>query len=420
MRKIFLASLVTLTVAGANAQKLDDVQKALSENKYDQAKAAIDKAFTDPKAANNPQAWYYKGKVYTGLAMADSTGSLTYDASGEALNAFKKYQELEPKNTLMLLEQNVGLFQLYDLHYNRGIKAYNAKEYDKAFNHMKKALEVESYTQKKGFSYNGFSFPAMDTTLTNYAASAAYLAKKEDESIPYFEQLANLRLKDKEYKEVYALLAEYHMKKGNAAKADQYLKLGRELYNEPDYWTSVEFGNIPTADKDKRLARYEQMTQKYPNDGGLMLDYAIELFNYTYGNGDNKPADYAVRQEKTGKVLQQALALNQTALGNYVMSQHVYNQIFELDDQLRAVKGTDAAANNKRKDIRAKTDVKFEEMAKHSQAAYDMYVKDEASLKSADKANYRRVINQLIDYHTRKKQMDKVAFYQEKLKNVKM
>ena len=42
-----------------------------------------------------------------------------------------------------------------------------------------------------------------------------------------------------------------------------------------------------------------------------------------------------------------------------------------------------------------------------------------ATLKAQDKANYRRVINQLIDYHTRKKQNDKVTMYQDKLKQLK-
>lgn len=418
MRKIFVSALVTLTVSGAYAQKIEDVQKSLSEAKYEQAKGQVDKYLADPKNAAKAEGWYYKGKVYTGLTMNDSTDQLSFDASKEALEAFKKYQELEPKNTLMLLEQNVGLFQLYDIHYNRGVKAYNSKNYDKAYDHLKKALAVESYTQKKGFSYNGFAFPATDTLLINLTASSAYLAKKEDEAIPYFEQLANLRLKDKEYREIYTLLVEYYTKKGNQAKADEYLRMGRELFNEPDYWTSVEFGNIDPNDKEKRLARYEQMVQKYPNDAGLLLDYGIELFNWTYTN-ENKPADYATRQERTGKVLAQANSLKSTPLGNYVMSQHIYNQIFDLDDQLRAVKGTDVAANNKRKDIRAKTDAKFEELATFAQKAYDLY-SVETNLKPADKSNYRRVVNALIDYHTRKKQMDKVTFYQNKLKEIQM
>ncbi len=416
MRKLFLSALLTATLSGVFAQKLEEVQEKISKGKYDEAKEKLDKFFADPKNATNPTGWYYKGKIYAALAQQDSAGVLTYDAQREAFDAFKKYQEMDSKNTLMILDQNVGLFQLYDLYYNQGVKAYNNKDYEKAYNKMKVALELESYINKKGYSYNGFSFPAMDTQLTNLTASSAWLAKKEDESIPYFETLANARLKDKEYREIYGLLAEYYMKKNNEAKANEYIKMGRELHPDNDYWTSLEFGNI--TDKDKRLARYEQMAQKYPDNYPLMMDYAIEQFNATYSN-ETKPADYAVRQEKTGKLLAQALALKSTAIGNYVMSQHLYNQVFDMDDKLRAVKGATAADAAKRKEINLKINEKYDELYTYSQKAYDLYTQD-ASDKAVDKANLRKVINQLIDYHTRKKQMDKVTFYQDKLKNLKM
>jgi hypothetical protein len=58
-------------------------------------------------------------------------------------------------------------------------------------------------------------------------------------------------------------------------------------------------------------------------------------------------------------------------------------------------------------------------MGVYAQKAYDLYAA-ETNLKPADKANYRRVINAMIDFHSRKKQMDKVTFYQNKLKEVQM
>jgi hypothetical protein len=95
------------------------------------------------------------------------------------------------------------------------------------------------------------------------------------------------------------------------------------------------------------------------------------------------------------------------------------NQIYDLEDSLRSVRGTTAADVAKKKDLNARMDAKYEELFKYSQLAHDVYAKDEANMKGADKANYRRVINQLIDYYTRKKQNDKVTFYQDKLKQLK-
>jgi tetratricopeptide (TPR) repeat protein len=417
MRKLLLSVLLAASISSVFAQKLDDVQEKISKGKYDEAKEKIDKVLADPKNANNANAWYYKGKIYAELARQDSTGALSYDAQKEAFDAFKKYQELDPKNVMMTLDQNVGLFTLYDLYYNQGVKKYNAKDYAAAFDKMKNALDIENYIAKKGYSYNNFSFPALDTQLINLTASAAYLAKKEDESIPYFEQLANAKIKDKEFKEIYGLLVEYYTKKGDQQKADQYLAIGRELFPDNDYWVSLEFGNIPSSDTARRLARYEALLQKYPDNYALALDYATELFNYTY-TYDKKPADYTARQERLQKALEKAISIQSTAFANYIMAQHIYNEIYDMDDALRAVRGTTAADQAKKKDIIARTDKMYEVFYPYALKAFELYEQDNAHAKAQDKANFRKVINQLIDYHQRKKQADKVAFYQAKLKTL--
>jgi tetratricopeptide (TPR) repeat protein len=141
MRKLLLSALFAASFGiGAFAQKLEDVQEKISKGKYDEAKEKIDKFMADPKNQSNANAWYYKGKVYAELARQDSTGKLDYDAGQQAFEAFRKYQELDKKNIMMTLDQNVGLFQLYDLYYNQGIKQYNQKNYSDAFTKMRNAL----------------------------------------------------------------------------------------------------------------------------------------------------------------------------------------------------------------------------------------------------------------------------------------
>lgn len=417
MQKLLLSVLLAASATGAFAQKLEDVQEKISKGKYDEAKEKIDKIMADPKNAANANAWYYKGKVYAGLAMQDSAGTLGATPFQEAFDAFKKYQQLDATNKLMLLEQNVGYFQLYDLLYNRGVKHYNQKNYEAAYQQMRNALDIEKYVAAKGYSYNGYSFPALDTQLVNLTASAAYLAKKEDEAMPYFERLADAKLKEKEYKDIYGLLAEYYNKRGNTAMVDKYIALGRELYpSEGDYWLSIEFGN-PGSDTTKRLARYEQLMAKYPDNYSLAIDYATELYNYTYTN-EKKPADYAARQERLKNGIQKALNIRNTAFANYIMGQHIYQQIYDLDDQARLLRGNTPAEVAKRKDLNAKQSAKYEELYPYVQKAYDLYTAEGSAMKSQDKANYRRLINQLIDYHQRKKQDDKMKFYQDKLKSL--
>jgi tetratricopeptide (TPR) repeat protein len=414
MQKLLVTLLLAISCTGLFAQKLDDVQEKISKGKYDEAKEKIDKFLADPKNQSNANAWYYKGKIYAELARQDSTGALTYDAGKEAFEAFKKYQQMDPKNIMMTLDQNVGLFQLYDINYNRGIKSYNQKDYATAYAKMKNAMELEEYIYKKGYSYNNFSFPALDTQLINLTASSAYLAKKEDEAIPYFERIADAKVKEKEYREIYALLAQYYLAKNDQAKADKYIALGSQLYPDPDYWVSLEFGD-PGKDTLKRFARYEALMQKYPDNYALAMDYGIELFNYTY-TFEKKPADYTARQEKTGKALMTALKLNpNSAIGNFVMTQHVYNQIYDLEDAKRLVKGNTPADAAKRKDLTAKITQKYDEMLPYAQKAYDLY-SAETTMKSQDKVNLRKVTEALADYYDEKKMADKAQFYRDKMK----
>jgi hypothetical protein len=145
------------------------------------------------------------------------------------------------------------------------------------------------------------------------------------------------------------------------------------------------------------------------------MDYAIELFNYTYAN-EKKPADYADRQEKLASALSKALSAKSTAIANFVMSQHIYNQIYDLEDIQRAIRGTTAADTKKKADVKARLDVKYEELQKYASAAYDLY--SAQTLKAQDKANLRKVIDELVDYYSRKNQQDKVALYKEKLKSL--
>lgn len=417
MRKFILSVFLIALSTCIFSQTIKDVQEKISKGKYEEAKQQIDVLLSDPQNQSTANAWYYKGKIYSELARLDSTGSLTYDAGKMAFDAFKKYQELDKQNVMMALDQNVGLFQLYDLFYNQGIRMYNNKDFGNAYAKMRVALDIQDYISKKSFSYNGFTFPALDTQLVNLTASSAYLAKNDEDAMPLWARLAEARISDKDFKDIYALLAEYYTKKNDIARAEKYLRYGKEIYGDTDFWISVEYDlTKPGKDTAKRFARYEEMIKKYPDHYPLVMDYAIEQFNYTYSN-DKKPLDYSARQQKLNETLKKALSLKSTAIANFVMSQHLYYQIFDLEDVLKQVKGTNAPDQTKRKELLAEADHRYDAFYPYALKAYDLY-SFEKTPKMQDKMNLRKVMEQLVDYHEKKKQPEKVAFYKEKLKTL--
>jgi hypothetical protein len=334
----------------------------------------------------------------------------------EAFNAYKKYQQMDAKNILMTLNQNSGLFQLYEGYYNRGIQQFNTKNYASAYNQFKNALVVKDYVYGKKFEINNFTFPALDTNLVNLAANAAYLAKQEDAAISYFQILANAKLKGDDFKDVYPILVDYYTKKQDATNKAKYLAIGMELYPENPYWLQSQLDEAG-EDKNKRLAKYQELVAQYPKNYELMADYGAEMFNYTYGQ--DKPSDYTKRQEDLTTILKNAIAANpEGTQANFIMTQHLSNQLYDLQQSFGAIKGTKPEDVKKKQDINKNIEKKFEELHPYAVTVYNQYDKM-GTLKDSEKANFRSVSNIMSDYYRMKKQMDKAKFYEDKAKSIR-
>ncbi|HEY1113607.1 MAG TPA: hypothetical protein VGE66_08590 [Chitinophagaceae bacterium] len=414
MRKLILSAFFMAAGTVLFAQNLNDIQEKISKGKYDEAKEKVDKVLTEPKFQKNANAWYYKGVVYNELAKDTTKKDMDYRM--EAFNAFKKYQELDPKNVLMTLEQNGRLFQIYEGYYNQGIAAFNTKNYDKAFSDFKNALTVKDYVYEKKYEINGFSFPAIDTQLVNLAGSAGMLAKQEDAAIPYFAILADAKLKGDDFKDIYPILVDYYGRKNDATNKAKYLAIGQELYPENPYWLASQL-EAAGDDKGKRLDMYKELVAKNPNNSDLATDYGVELFNYIYGK--DKPANYDERKAELTAALQAAINANpQSAQANFVMTQHISNDIYDMQLDYQAIKGTKPEDVKKKQELNKKIDARYEDLFKFANTAVQQYEKM-TDLKAVDKANYRSVLNQMVDYYTMKKQADKAKVYNDKVKNLK-
>jgi hypothetical protein len=412
MRKLFLTAALLAGSTALFAQNLDKVQELISKQKYADAKGEIDKALTDAKGQKNANAWYYKGVIYNELAKDSTKDNSAYRA--DAYAALKKSQELDPKNIMGELEQNWRLFDIYNYYLNTAIKNHNAKDYPAALNNYKNALDVQQYIHSKGFAYNNQTLPAMDTTVTLYAGSAAYMAKDTAAGIQYFQKLADAKVGGKEYMDVYQMLVDYYNRKGDQANAQKYATVGKQLYPQSEYWTYYELQDPALReDKAKLLAKYQEVMARNPENKSLALDYAIEMFNYTYGQ--DKPADYKASQGRLDSAIRNAISVNNTAEANYLMVQSISNQIYDVQEAQRAVKGTKPEDVKKKNAYTTEINKKYDEMVKYAETAAQQF-SERSELKSVEKANYKAVLNQLTNYYKFKKQLDKSKTYEDRAK----
>jgi len=394
MQRFLLSLLIILGSSSLFAQSIEDIESQFGKGEFDKAKTSVDAFLTKEKNAVKPDGWWYKGLIYNEIAKSEKYKALAPDARMDAFNAFKKYYELDPKAIRATLEQHVRLFDIYNGYFDLGVAGFGASKFDDAYTNFKNALMVEEYIGGKGLEYNGFKFPAFDTTLIQNIALSAYRAKRDDDAVIYYKKIADQKIAGKDNVDVYQLLIEYYIKKNDQVNKDKYFALGRELYPADDRWYQMELEQVDSKDKKALFAKYEELMPKYPGKYLMTYNYAVELFNSTYA-GDTKPADYKEKQKKIESILKTTIESNKSyPEANVLMARHYYNVLYDFQDDMQAIKGTTPADKKKKDDLKIKMNESADQLIVYSQAAFDLY-SAKATLKAGERGNYKVVAGYL-------------------------
>jgi hypothetical protein len=413
MRKLVVTLLLAASFTGLYAQKLDDVKEKIDKQKWDEAKEKIDKVMADPKGQNNSDAWFYKAKIYQNLAKAHPEDTSLYSQSFDAMKNYLRLEEKQPeakRNLLLTLDGNKTLVNFYSENINAGIANYNKHDYQKSLVNFERTVDA-FYVLKQ---YN-FTTAAFDTASVLYAGASAEQVNNKPLAVKYYSQIMDRKIPDTTYKGVYENVVNYYYLNKDTANARKYLLIAEEVFPNYPRWMDYEIAMVGN-DKNLQIAKYQELLQRYPSNYDLSVDLAALYFNHTYSN-ETKPADYAARQDTLAQILQKTMGIKQTATANYLMSRHLNNQIADLEDQKRAVKGTAAADVAKKKDLDSKISQKNDELATYSQKAADLY-EQQTELKNVDKIYYKEVLRDLVYYYQQKKDTAKVTLYQNKLKQL--
>ena len=412
MRKFILSALLVGMSAAVFAQNLDNVKGDISKGKYNEAKEGIEKMLTNSKNQKNPEVWYQKAIIYTNLSLDSTKAAAASENRAEAYKALKTYYELDPKNVIGTLEQNARLWQLYEGYYSSAVNAYNNNDFTGSFNNFRNALEIGEYINGKGFSYNGTTLPALDTNLILNVAATATKAQMEDSAMSYYKRLADARLNDEKFIEIYQMLTNYYKTKNDQENYSKYYALGKELF-PGDYWHDVELSALKD-DKPKLLDKYAQLVKENPESYYLNYNYAVELFNYIYAN-ESKPADASKYQPLIQGAIENSIKADTSMNSNLLMVRYHISEINNLEDSLNKISGTKPADLQKKKNFTTSINAHYDKLFPYSEAIFnDFLSKDD--LKGSDKGNLRFVGNTMIDYYDRKKQPEKANQIEAKMK----
>lgn len=416
MKKTMFVVLALVITQGLVAQDVKKVKDALANNKLQEARTMIDQMLANPKNQKNAEAWYLKGKTYSGIAASASERASVPDARLQSLDAFKKSLEIDKNTaTLYFTMDNYGpVYQLYTSGFEQGAAQYNEEKYEEALGTFKQTSAAGDYI----FS-QGWGLYKLDTTITYYSALAAMNAKKQDEAVSYFAKLADANVggpNNPEYVTPYRYLAKYYYDKKDEANMTKYIAAGRKLYPKDDYLPLLELDYVrEKGDKNALFAKYDEILAASPDNFDVTMDYATEMFAETHVTEPGKrPADYDQRCAKIESLYKKAIEIKPDSYeAKLSLGKHYYNMMLIKEEEAKSVKGTKPEDVKKKADLNAeviaagdKAIPYLEEVFKH----YDTMGK----LKVGDKSNFKSACSLLSYCYGKKKDTAKVAFYEKK------
>lgn len=362
-RIIYLLFAVVLGTTSALAQnpKVVSAYSYLKSGELDKARENIDAAIVHEKTMNNEKTWRYRGNIYQGLALTDSTGDKKMYIE-EAAKSYKKGMELDSKGT-WTDDYSQGMETVRVLALNAGIEAYNAKEYETSrdlFLMSAQTSESMGVTDTMAIYNSGLAAEQAEdyeNALKQYrrAAELGYLGPQ---MYIYMGNLYTKQEKPEEYLKViqegrkvypdntdlivYELNYYLQNEKFEEAENNLLLALEKEPDNKQLYFSlGVVYDNL--GDQEKAVKAYENAIAVDPeyfdavyNLGAMYFNQAVEMNNKANDIQDNKKYDAARAEakevfKKAKPHLEKAHAIDPKDLGAMQSLSSLYVLLNETD-----------------------------------------------------------------------------------------
>ena len=229
MKKLLTVSILALVFSLGNAQNRNVITAKKYGNKNGQtqfakAKEAIDEAVNHADTKEDEKAWYYRGLIYQNIAESDKPEhkSLHENPIEEAVLSYKNSVKYQDKKGRYAKDALKNLNIIRGMSFNKGIAAFQAKEYDKAASFFRQSLEIGSLPE---INFN-------DSAVFFNTALSYELAKNIDEAAKYYKLSA-----ENSYKSVSCIrkIAEFALEKGDSVNYVNTLKGGIEKFADNQF-----------------------------------------------------------------------------------------------------------------------------------------------------------------------------------------
>lgn len=347
MKKILLVLLLAVTAQITIAQDFKKVKIAIGIMKWDNAKTELDKLANDPKAKDKPELYYYQARVYAAI-FKDTALRAKYPNAGDlAAAALEKYESLDAGySKIKELGGVEPFFDLYGTYFLAGVNVFNEKSWLPAAQNFEKAIKyIDIIIQNKWAASASIT---MDTTALLYTGYAYQNANQMDEAAKYYGRLADSKVNEAIYLDLYRFLVQHYTKTNNEASFFKYLALGKEIYPK-EVWDDYEIDFIDTNyDLAKKTSLYDT-----EDAAGKLTEQKYLQFGDLFVNVKNKEKELDSATQikytlKAADAFQKAYQKNnENAAAIFNVGVIYYNIFGEYDDRvsanIRALRGISAA-----------------------------------------------------------------------------
>lgn len=339
MKKLLLLSIFAMTLQLATAQDYKKVQNAFLLGRIEDARTELDKLLNDPKtqaqAQAKPETYVWKAKIYASLFKDQQLSAKYTNAETEATAALKKYEELDPSFAVIKEKDGVGAyFDMYTTLVAQGSKRFDQKEWANAGQSFVNALSFIDKIIVNKWTSNTI---AMDTTSLLYAAICFQNAKDLEKASVYYKRIADNKVADTNYTDVYRFLVDYYTRgKKDEKQFYNYLGLAREVFPAlNDEWESYEMDFIDTYDLKAKTELYAK-----EEAAGTLTENKYIQYGSAFANAKMKDdldsATAAMYNNKALEAFKKAFGKNdKNAIAAFNAGVIFYNNFGELDDKVR-------------------------------------------------------------------------------------
>ena len=424
MKKILVIASFFLFISQIAFAQFDEIKTLLTLNQYAKAKETLDLLANKPKVVAKPEFSISKATILSHLIKNAGAGEIS-KMREEAIAAYKKYLELDPTKALMVdPTYSAAPINFYVSFFGESVDFFNKKDWAKAAPSLKTTLEWSDFIIN-----NKIANMTFDTTANLLAGVSYQNDNKEEEAAYYYKRMADLKIGGADNDIVYRFLMNYYFIKDDIAGFNKMKKDGLELYPDVKYFTYNDLDFIlEMEDEAKKFKRIEDKISREPNNIDVVQTYGFLLFNRL--NADSASFKISTYDAEEAKMIDFLTKVGEakpdegTAL--FYAGSHYWNKSLRIKDDIGLINDTirlfnstakadktgklpppPKALTDRRDNLRKLQDTNLDKALPYLLKAVPAIEKSSTKGKT-EFQTYKRVIDQLIEIYSTKRQYAKI------------